>query len=203
MGYLLPTEYVGYGLAAETSDDWVTMASALVEAQCRRPSLMAQQYTERLRITAGAQTARLSYGPLAPGALISANVRYARPRRGELEGIGFQAQIATAFGLPGAWTTLDVATIDVDCGARELTFPTNFLGIAYNEAEITYTAGFVTVPVAIKIACAQIVKNAQATPALNVKSSRMDTMQMQYFSGSLIDPQVEMLLKPYRAEKLG
>jgi hypothetical protein len=202
MGYLLPTEYEVYGLAAETTDDWVTMASALMEAHCRRQSLMAQTYTERVRMTAGAQTARLSYGPLAAGALTSATVRYARPRRGELAD-GFQAQIATSFGLPGSWTTLDVSTIDVDLGARELTFPSNFLGIAYNEAEITYTAGLVTVPVALKVACAQIVKNAQATPALNVRSSRMDTLQMEYFSGSLIDPQVEMLLQPYRAERLG
>ncbi len=203
MGYLLPTEYVEYGLAAETSDDWVTMASALMEAQCRRPSLMAQQYTERLRITTGAQTARLSYGPLLPGALVSANVRYARPRRGELEGIGFQAQIATAFGLPGAWTTLDVATIDVNAEARELTFPTNFLGIAYNEAEITYTAGFVTVPISIKVACAQIVKNAQALPSPGVKMANMDTMQMEYFAPTLVDDAVRTWLRPFVATRLG
>jgi hypothetical protein len=202
MGYLLPTEYVEYGLAAETADYWVAMASALIDAQCHRPCLLATQYTEQVRLTAGAQTARLSYGPLLPGALISAQVRYARPRRGELPE-GFPAQIATAFGLPGSWVTLDVTTIDVDPGARELTFPANILGIPYNEAEIVYTAGFVTIPVAVKVACAQLVKNAQATPALNVKSSRLDTMQMEYFSGSLIDPQVQMLLQPFRAEKLG
>jgi hypothetical protein len=202
MGYLLPTEYVEYGLAAETTDDWVTMASALIEAQCKRPSLLAQEYTEQVRLTAGAQTARLSYGPLLPGALISAVARYARPRRGEMAQ-GFQAQIATAFGLPGSWSTLDVTTIDVDLCARELTFPTNFLGIAYNEAKVSYTAGLVTIPAAVKAACAQIVKNAQATPALNVKASRLDTMQMTYFSGSLIDPQVDMLLRPYVAERLG
>ena len=49
----------------------------------------------------------------------------------------------------------------------------------------------------------QTVKNAQATPAMNVKSNKMDTVQMQYFSSSLIDPQVQMLLKPYIAERLG
>ena len=38
MGYLLPTEYVEYGLTAETTDDWVTTASAMMEAHCRRPS---------------------------------------------------------------------------------------------------------------------------------------------------------------------
>ena len=29
MGYLDPTEYVEYGLTTETTDDWMTMASAL------------------------------------------------------------------------------------------------------------------------------------------------------------------------------
>src|ERR1700745_4439057 len=65
MGYLLPTEYVQYGLTAETTDDWVTMASALMDAYCRRPSLLVTQYVERMRLTAGAQTVRLSYRPLA------------------------------------------------------------------------------------------------------------------------------------------
>jgi len=38
---------------------------------------------------------------------------------------------------------------------------------------------------------------------MNVKSSRVDTMQMQYFSSSLIDAQVQVLLRPYVAERLG
>src|SRR5271154_1573226 len=89
MGYLLPTEYVQYGLTAETTDDWVTMASALMEAYCRRPSLLVTQYGERMRLTAGAQTVRLSYRLLAAAvgaasALVSVQVRYGRPRRGEL-----------------------------------------------------------------------------------------------------------------------
>ena len=46
-------------------------------------------------------------------------------------------------------------------------------------------------------------KNAQATPALNVKSSKMDTLQMQYFSGSLIDANVQKLLAPYVAQRIG
>jgi hypothetical protein len=58
-------------------------------------------------------------------------------------------------------------------------------------------------PPAIKIACAQIVKNAQATPAMNVKGSKMDTLQMQYFSGSLIDANVQKLLAPYVAQRIG
>jgi hypothetical protein len=207
MCYLLPTEYVQYGLTAETTDDWVTMASTLMEAYCRRPSLMVTQYVERMRLTAGAQTVRLSYRPLAVAAgasspLVSVQVRYGRPRRGELPD-PFRAQIAWAFSVPGSWNALDVASVDVNQTTAELTFPMSFLGLDYNEVEITYTSGVVTVPNAVKVACVQIVKNAQATPAMNVKSNKMDTVQMQYFSDSLIDPQVQMLLKPYVAERLG
>lgn len=207
MGYLLPAEYQAYGLGTETPDDLVTMASALMEAHCKRPTLLAAQYTERIRLSAGSQTGRLSYGPVVAGALVSARVRYAKGRRGEYADFNANrqmgAQIATAFGLPGTWSALDVTTIDLYPNALELTFPANFLGLGYNEAEVTYTAGFATVPVAIKVACAQIVKNAQATPALNVKFSRMDTMQMEYFAGTLIDGVTRAILKPYRAEKLG
>ena len=207
MGYLLPAEYVQYGLTAETADDWVTTASALMEAHCRRTSLMVTEYVERMRLTAGAQTVRLSYRPLAAAAgaasaLVSVRVRYARPRRGEMAD-PLREQIAWAFSVPGSWNALDVASVDANEATGELTFPRNFLGIDYNEVEVTYTSGLVTVQDAVKVACVQIVKNAQATPAMNVKSSRMDTMQMQYFSGSLIDAQVQALLRPYVAERLG
>ena len=205
MGYLLPAEYESYGLAAGTADDLVAMASALMEAHCRRPTLMAASYTERVRLTAGAQTARLSYGPLLPGALTSVQVRYGRPRRGECEyaELPFGLQVATTFGLPGSWTTLNVASVDVYAEGREIGFGWNALGLPYNEAEVTYTAGFVTVPDRLKAACAQIVQNAQATPALNVSKSKIDTMQMAYFGPTLIDDDVQALLKPYVAEKLG
>jgi hypothetical protein len=207
MGYLLPAEYVQYGLTAETTDDWVTMASALMDAYCRRPSLLVTQYVERMRLTAGAQTVRLSYRPLAASAasdsaLVSVRVRYARPRRGELPD-PFHEQIAWAFSVPGSWNALDVTSVDVNQSTAELTFPRSFLGIDYNEVEVTYTSGLATICDGVKVACAQIVKNAQAMPAMNVKSNKMDTVQMQYFSGSLIDPQVQMLLKPYIAERLG
>jgi hypothetical protein len=207
MGYLLPTEYVQYGLTAETTDDWVTMSSALMEAHCRRPSLLVTQYVERMRLTSGAQTVRLSYRPLAAAVgatspLVSVQVRYGQARRGEMPD-PFREQIAWAFSVPGSWNALDVTTVDVNQTTAELTFPRSFLGLDYNEVEVTYTSGVVTVPDAVKVACVQIVKNAQATPAMNVKSSKMDTVQMQYFSGSLIDPQVQMLLKPYIAERLG
>jgi hypothetical protein len=207
VGYLLPDEYVQYGLGSETPDDLVVTASALMEAHCKRPSLLVTQYTERLRLTTGAQSIRLSYRPLAAigGAdspLVQLRVRYGRPRRGESVD-PFREQIAYAFAVPGSWSDLDSASVDLDPATAELTLPANFLGLNYNEVEVTYTSGLALIPPTVKVACAQVVKNAQAMPAVNVKSSRIDTMQMEYFSGSLIDQQVQMLLRPYVAERLG
>jgi hypothetical protein len=194
MPYLQPADYEAYGLAPETADELVTMASALIEGHCRRPSLFSTQYVERVRLAESNQTARLSYGPL--GTITAVRVRYGRSSRE-----GFGSEVAQAFGLPGTWSSLDPATLDVYLAGREISFAYNVLGLAYNEAEITYTAGFTAVPDHVKAACAQIVKNAQTTPGLNVKTSRLDTMQMEYFGPTLIDDGVRALLKPFVAEK--
>ena len=207
MAYLETTEYESYGLAADTTDDWIGVASGMIDAYCRRASILATQYVERLRVVEGSQSVRLSYLPLlavspATIPLVMVRGRYTRPRRGELWPMGLDA-VAYAFSLPGAWTQVDPTSIDFFCDTGELTLPYNILGLPYSEIEVTYTAGCAVVPAAVKIACAQLVKNAQATPGLNVKSSKMDTMQMQYFSNSLMDAQVQELLRPYIATRLG
>jgi hypothetical protein len=203
MGYLLPAQYAEFGLTAETGDAWVTTASTMIEAYCRRPTLMSASYTERMRVPLRAQTVRLSYGPLI--SVDAVRAQYIRSEYGE-ESWGESALercFAAAFALPGQWVTVDPSTLYVSLPTGEFRFAWNLMGLRYGEAEVTYTAGFTTVPTAVQVACAQIVRNAQATPALNVKSSKMDTLQTQYFSDSLIDSQVQAMLRPYVAERLG
>ncbi len=205
--YLQPTEYQTYGLASDVTDDWVTAASSLIDSHCRRASLNLTQYTEQLRIVAGSQTVRLTHLPLAPMVpatqpFVSIQARYGRPRRGQMA-YPLGEEVLWAFSLPGAWTTVDPATVDFVADTGELTFPLNILGLPYNEVKVTYTAGLATPPNAVKCACAQIVKNAQATPGLNVKSSRVDTLQLQYFSASLVDATVQALLRPWVSVKVG
>ena len=207
MGYLQPTQYASYGLAPDVTDDFITLATALINAHCRRPDLNPVQYTERLRLVEESQTVRLSYLPLtaiAPATLplVSIQARYAKPRRGQLV-YPIQEEVLWAFSLPGAWTTIDPATVDFVTDTGELTFPLNIMGLPYNEVAVIYTAGLATIPDAVLCACAQIVKNAEATPGLNVKSSKMDTMQIQYFSSTLIDATVQVMLAPYVANRLG
>lgn len=207
MAYLLPSQYVSFGLAADTTDDWVTLASALIDTYCRRPSLNPTQYTERMRVVEGSQTVRLSYLPLvaeppATTPLISVEARYAKPRRGQLV-FPLQEEVLFAFSLPGAWSTLDPTTIDYVPETGELTFPLNIMGLPYNEVSVTYTAGLTTIPNAVMAACAQIVKNAQAMPGVNVRSATINDMQLQYFQNSLMDATVATLLSPWVATRLG
>lgn len=200
MGYLLPSDYVAYGLTADTQDSWVTAASSMIEAYCKRPTLLSASYTEYLRVSRHTQRARLSYGPLISVDAVQA--KYARPSREFLDQQPFALEFAEVFGLPGTWTTVDPTTLQISIPLGEFRFPWNVMGLRYAEAEVTYTAGITTVPDAVKVACAQIVKNAQATPGLNVKSSRMDTLQTQYFSDALLDSQVKAMLRPYVAERM-
>jgi hypothetical protein len=150
---------------------------------------------------------RLSFLPLATVApasspIVSARARYGVPRRGEGAN-ELAADVAQAFGLPGAWTTLDPAGFDVRAETGELTLPPNALGLIFNELEVTYTAGLAKIPDAVKFACAQIVRNAQATPALNVRAESLDRMRLEYFADSLLDANVRALLAPYVAQRVG
>ena len=207
MAYLVPAEYPNYGLPVGTTADWVTAASALINTYCRRPDLNIIEYTERLRVVREARTVLLSYLPLAPLApvaspLVSLEGRYIKPRRGELS-VDPLMEIAGLFGLPGQWAPIDTSLADVDPSTGELSLPWNIYGLPYDEVRVTYTAGLAAIGDDVKCACAQIVRNAQATPALNASRAKMDTMWIEYFSSSLIDETVRAWLRPYVANRLG
>ena len=207
MPYIQPAEYSNYGLPDSTSSDWVTAATALINSFCRRPDLNVTQYSERLRIVSGSRSVRLSYVPLvalgdASSPIVSVHARYAHPRRGEAVEPSLMEE-AYAFSLPGQWTSIDPESIDFDPYTGELTVPGNLFSLPYNEISVTYTAGLQAIGDDIKAACAQIVRNAQAMPALNTSKSRIDTMQIQYFSSLLLDETVQTWLRPYVANRLG
>lgn len=207
MNYLLPSEYESYGLDATTGPAWVSSASALIDAYCRRATLAVAQYEERIRIIEDRNTVRLTYLPLSAVApaltsIVSARGRYAMPRRGVWPFNDLTSDVALMFGLPGTWNAIDPAAIDVYPQTGELSLPVNVVGLGYSEIDVVYTAGLALLPDSVKFACAQIVKNAQATPALNVKTGRVDRMRFDYFSDTLLDQTVRTLLAPYVAQKV-
>ena len=208
MIYLQPSEYEAFGLEATTPAAWVTAAATVMEAHCRRPTLAVAQYSERVRVTSGRNTARLTYLPLAALApatspIVAARARYAVPRRGEWGYADMSSDVALAFGLPGTWSDLTTGDVEYCSETGELTLPVNALGLGFSELEIVYTAGLDPLPDAVRVACSQIVKNAQATPALNVRAGTLDRMHLEYFSDSLLDQSVRGLLAPFVAQKVG
>jgi|SRR5581483_5784040 len=208
MNYLAPSEYQLYGLELATVPALVGSASALIDAHCRRATLAVAQYEERIRMTPDRNTVRLTYLPLtamppAASPIVSGRGRYTIPRRGEWLFDGLRLDIALAFGLPGTWTSIDPASLDFDAVTGEVTLALNVVGLWFSEVDLVYTAGFSVIPEAVKYACAQIVRNAQATPAVNVKAGTVDRIRMDYFAPDLLDASVRSLLAPFVAQKAG
>ncbi|HKW16207.1 MAG TPA: hypothetical protein VJO35_01740 [Terriglobales bacterium] len=206
MNYLDPTEYQLYGVDTTADPALVGAASSLIDAHCRRATLAIAQYEERVRMMPDRNTVHLTYLPLAPlapatSAIVSGRGRYTMPRRGEWPFSDLRLDVAFMFGLPGTWSNIDASSIDIDPTTGELTLPLNLMGLWYSEVDLTYTAGYATIPDAVKYACAQIVRNAQATPAVNVKTGRMDKFRMDYFAPDLLDATVRALLAPFVAQK--
>lgn len=207
VNYLNPAEYGLYGLGAETPDTLVAAASAMIDAHCRRPSLAVTSYVERVRVSRDGQTVRLTHLPVVSADGVAPAVTACRVRIRRLgRACGYNdnplQQAAAVFGMGGTWSAVDPTTVVVYANG-EAELPRNFLGVPFDEAEVTYTAGYAVTPTAVQNACAQIVKNAQATPALNVKRQAVDSMTMEYFSAALLDDEVKRMLRPYLSARLG
>jgi hypothetical protein len=203
LNYISSAEFELYGLDSATPESWVAAASALINAHCRRSTLFVAQYTERLRLPFGRNRVQLTYLPLVAAPIISAKARYAPTVSRYGEGLSDVAlDVAQSFSLAGTWSDLNPAQVDFERETGSLQLPPNTLGLQYNEVEITYSAGLDPLPDEVKFACAQIVKNAQATPALNVSSQQVDSLRLEYFSGSLLDESVRTMLAPYVAQRL-
>lgn len=202
MEYLSAEEFESYGLSAKTPRSLVAGASALIDAHCRRKTLAVEQYTERRRVSG--RRARLSYLPLAAAEGATSAIVAARGRYGSARECGELArEVMTTFALPGTWVSLDLSGADVFAETGEVELWANPLGFPVDEVEITYTAGLEPISEAVKHACAMIVRNAQATPALNVRGSSVDSLHLEYFSDSLIDANVKKLLAPNVAQRVG
>jgi hypothetical protein len=150
---------------------------------------------------------RLSYLPLAAAdgvssPIVQARGRYLRSAGEWAEMTELATVVAQAFATPNMWVNVPVNSLDVDAQSGEVIVYGGLLSPALGDLELTYTAGYNNVPEAVKQACAKLVKNALATPALNVSKQRIDRMYLEYFADSLVDADVKRLLAPYVAQRL-
>ena len=207
MAYLSAEEYALFGLEETTPDSLVSAASDLIDAHCRRNGFGIAQYMERFRV-GRSRTVRLSYLPLASAdgvasPIVQARGRYTQ-RSGEWAGVdGTGGGAGTGvYRAPNTWFSVPVNSLDLDLQSGEVIVCSGLLAPALGDLELTYTAGYLVVPEAVKQACAKLVKNALATPALNVSKQKIDSMYLQYFADSLMDADVKRLLAPYVAQRL-
>ena len=206
MGYLSADEYTLFGLEETTPDSLVTAASDLIDAHCRRKGFGIAQYMERFRV-GRSQTVRLTYLPLASAdgvssPIVQARGRYTRTGREWAAWSELAIEVAEVFAAPALWFSVDPNSLDLDTGSGEVIVLGGLLSPALGDLEVTYTAGYSAVPEAVQQACAKLVKNVLATPALNVSKQRIDRMYLEYFADSLVDADVKRLLAPYVAQRL-
>jgi hypothetical protein len=206
MAYLSADEYTLFGLEETTPDSLVSAASDLIDGHCRRNGFGITQYMERFRV-GRSRTVRLSYLPLASVDGVSSPIVLARGRYtgGVSEWAAsaeLAAEVAQTFLTPNMWFSVATNSLDLDPASGEVIVCCGLLAPALRDLELTYTAGYTVVPRAVQQSCAKLVKNALATPALNVSKQKIDTMYLQYFADSLIDSDVKRLLAPFVAQRL-
>lgn len=202
--YLTTAEFTAYGLRDSTDPALIAVASDLVDAFCQRTSVLQAQYTERNRLPEGVPITRATYTPLAVPQGQTAPFTSVRARHGMPRGLNAAslAELIAPFGGPPAWVDLDPAKVDYNAATGELWLPSGIFGVPYTEVELTYTAGYAQVPEAVKLACAQIIRNVESHPAANVRGAQLDRLQLEYFAGSLLDEDVRRLLGPFVAVRL-
>lgn len=202
--YLSTAEFPAYALADSTDPALIRVASDLVDSFCQRASLLVAQYTERNRLPGGRPVTRATFTPLVVPQGAQTPFTLLRARHGILRGpnAASLAEMLAPFGGPPEWVDLDPTQVDYNASTGEVWLPTGVFGVAYSEVELTYTAGYAEPPEAVKLACAQIIRNAESHPAANVQSAQLDRLQLDYFAGSLLDDDIRRLLAPFVAVRL-
>jgi hypothetical protein len=202
--YLTTAEFAALGLADATDPALIRVASDLVDSFCQRPSLLVAQYTERNRLPDNVPITRATFTPLAVPEGAATPFLLIRVRHGIPRGPNAQtlAEMIAPFGGPPAWVELDPNNVDFNTETGEVWLPASLFGSSYTEVELTYTAGYAQVPEAVKLACAQIIRNIESHPAANVRTALLDRLQLEYFAGSLLDDDVRRLLAPFVAFRL-
>lgn len=202
--YLTSAEFPAYALADSTDPALIRIASDLVDSFCQRESVLVTQYSERNRLPEGFPVTRATYTPLAIAQGAQTPFVSVRARHGISRGpdAGSLAEILAPFGGPPAWVDLDPARVEYNAATGEIWLPAGILGVPYTDAELIYTAGFSQVPEAVKLACAQLIRNIESHPAPNVNSAQLDRLQLEYFAGSLLDEDTRRLLAPFVSAKL-
>lgn len=139
--------------------------------------------------------------------LVSASGRYGYARRGQQQvypDLNYAAnvlQIASFFGGPPQFTSIDVTSCDFDPRTGEVWVPAGLYLSQYTEVLLIYNSGFdpLRMPNAIKHATASLVRNLLVRGGGATGLTRFGAGRIQAdFTPDLIDTNIQSLLQAYR-----
>jgi len=204
MGYLTIAELATYApehtITAGKEQSYIDRASLMIDELCHR-SVNVISYVERMNLTSG--RSHLTYLPVV--ALTSAKARY--------DILNTSMYAPYSIGIGGGvteWDTLVVTDVEVNNATGVFILPcvTGNINLAfasydmfntlYNEAEITYTSGYATIPEAVKMACGLLVTNMSfRINPMAVSESLPNNLRTTYKDSSYITPEIAALLSKY------
>ncbi|MEK3787563.1 hypothetical protein [Paenibacillus sp. FSL K6-1230] len=176
---LTDTDYVPAGV--KLTEALIIRASAIIDGRCRR-EIGVKTYAERIPLT-NQQRGHLSYFPVVEVSEVKARAK--------------QGLMGNFFGPPGFEPIADISTIDIDKDIGTVWCGYSPFGSAYAELEVTYISGWETVPDKVKAACGLIIGQLVGNPNSNVKSKKDFDYSIEYFSNSMITPEIADLLSEF------
>ena len=106
--------------------------------------------------------------------------------------------LASPFGQP-QWEVLDVTLDYLNASTGILWLPSGIYGTAYEEATITYTAGYAAIPELVKQACGMIAASMwQKKDYAGVQSMGDFDNRVTYFKADIIPLEAKLLLNSFR-----
>lgn len=162
----------------------IKRASLMIDNHCHRPDgLGVVTHTEQMTLTSSGS--HLSFFPIV--ALTEVKARWSRNND-------------PLFGIMGTpeWQDIVIADVEINSMDRYFFLPVSIYNTYYDEAKITYTAGYATIPEDIKIACGIILTMMSIRVNPSAMSEKISGgMSVSYNSDSLITLEVEKLLSKY------
>ena len=96
------------------------------------------------------------------------------------------------------WQTIAISDVELNAPGRFFYLPVSIYNAYYDEAKITYTAGYSTIPEDIKVACGIILTMMSMRVNPSAMSEKISAgMSVSYNSDSFITSEVEKLLSKY------
>ncbi len=199
MAYLvtadLPTYAPQITLADPQATAYIKIASELIDRYCFR-TLGVTTYTERIPVNQFNQ-GHLTYKPIV--ALTTVQVRYGRKHYTYYTNPVIDLYLLNNYFGPPRFQDVVVADCDFDPLQGYIWLPLGLWSVPYEEANLTYTAGYATVPEAVKCACGLLVAALVQRKGIGVVMEQIDDLRSQFKSDSLITPEIEQFLTPYIA----